>query len=113
MRMPMMLLGLLALTTPALAAPAETITLPDGVVVKMDLPGALRGNGGGSGNGDKILMCHATSAVDSNGYVVISISQQAYEAHMAHEHLNQNKDEQHRDGLYIGGLSCMTKLPPS
>lgn len=113
MRTRLTVLALLGLCSSVLAAPAETVTLPDGVVVKIDLPGYPRGNGGsyGNGNDNKVLMCHATSAVDSNGYVVVSISRQAYDAHMAHEHRNQNGDPQHRDELYFNGLTCTTRLP--
>lgn len=91
----------------ALADRPETTILPDGVVVKIDLPGYPRGNGGsyGENHPNKLLICHATSAVDGNGYVVISVSQQAYDAHMAHEHLNQN-GKQARDELYFNGLIC-------
>ena len=96
----------------ALAATPDTVTLPDGVVVKSDLPGYPRGNGGsyGENHPDKILICHATSAVDTNGFVVISVSRQAYEAHMAHEHLNQNGNKQKRDELYYNGFTC-TRAP--
>lgn len=112
MRTRLTLLAAFALITQGLAAPSSTITLPDGVIVKVDLPGYPRGNGGSYGNGnDKVLMCHATSAVDSNGYVVVSISRQAYETHLAHEHRNQNGNKQHRDELYFNGLTCTTTLP--
>lgn len=96
----------------ALAATPDIVTLSDGVVVKSDLPGYPRGNGGsyGENHPDKILICHATSAVDTNGFVVISVSRQAYEAHMAHEHLNQNSNKQKRDELYYNGFTC-TRVP--
>lgn len=92
----------------ALADRPDTVTLPDGVVVKADLPGYPRGNGGsyGENHPNKVLICHATSAVDTNGYVVISVSQQAYDAHMAHEHLNRNGNKQERDELYFNGFTC-------
>ena len=96
----------------ALADRPDTVTLPDGVVIKADLPGYPRGNGGsyGGNHPNKVLICHATSAVDTNGYVVISVSQQAYDAHMAHEHLNQNCNKQERDELYFNGFTC-TRAP--
>ncbi|PTA68561.1 hypothetical protein [Deinococcus arcticus] len=94
----------LASATPSANAP---VTLPSGVVVKDVMPGYLRGNGGSyEGHDNKVLVCHATSAVDNNAYVVISISAAALEAHLAHEHKNAGGGRQHRDALYLGSLSC-------
>ncbi|GGS01484.1 hypothetical protein [Deinococcus sedimenti] len=110
MRTSFTVLALLALTGPASAA--GTVTLPDGVVVKEDLPGYPRGNGGSfQGHDNKVLVCHATSAVDTNGYVVVSISAQAFAAHLRHEHQQQTGGKEQRDRLYFNGLTCT--LPPS
>ncbi|GHF93216.1 hypothetical protein GCM10017783_01410 [Deinococcus piscis] len=58
-----------------------------GVVVKDDLPGAGRGHPNSERQQEhKVSICHATSAVRNNGYVVVNVSQNAAEAHLRHEH---------------------------
>ncbi|WP_221091219.1 hypothetical protein [Deinococcus aquaedulcis] len=102
-----LMLGLLATASLASAGANDPVTLPSGVVVKEVMPGYLRGNGGSyEGHDNKVLVCHATSAVDNNAYVVISISVAALEAHLAHEHKNGGGQREHRDALYLGSLSC-------
>ncbi|MBZ9715888.1 hypothetical protein [Deinococcus multiflagellatus] len=107
MRRVALLLTLLAAGPLAGAQANDPVTLPSGVVVKEVLPGYLRGNGGSyEGHDNKVLVCHATSAVDNNAYVVVSISQAALDAHLAHEHQNGNGQRQHRDAIYLNGLTC-------
>lgn len=113
MKVTLVLLVSSLLLSTALAAPTGTVTLPDGVVVKDPQPGYQRGNGGsyGENHPNKVLICHATSAVDNNGYVQISVSQQAAEAHLKHEHLNQGKGKEKRDEAEFRACDSGDQLP--
>lgn len=89
--------------------PNAPVIRPDQVVVKKVLPGYERGNGGsyGENHPHKVLICHATSAVDNNGYVYISVAGQAAAAHEAHKHQQGNREGQgqgkkERDEIQLG-----------
>lgn len=89
--------------------PNAPVERPDHVVIKEVLPGYQRGNGGsyGENHPNKLLICHATSAVDNNGYVYISVARQAAAAHAEHEHQQGNREgkgqgKKDRDELQLG-----------
>ena len=98
----------LFLSTTAFAAqPNQTsVTLPDGVVVKKDLPGTLRGNPNSDkpGNNKKVYVCHATSAVKNNGYVMIHVGNPAGKAHLDHEHATPNGNGQAKKARDLVGV---------
>ena len=94
--------------------PNAPVIRPDQVVVKKVLPGYERGNGGsyGENHPNKVLICHATSAVDNNGYVYISVAGQAAAAHEAHKHQQGNREgrgqgKKERDEIQLG-QGCAT-----
>lgn len=44
------------------------------------------GNPGNQDQPHKVFVCHATSAVDNNPYVILHVSEHAADAHLRHEH---------------------------
>lgn len=96
--------SLLALSGLALAAASDQtpVTLPDGVIVKTDMPGTLMGNPHSDkpGNEKKVYICHATSAVKNNAYLMLHTGKPAGDAHLNHEHATANghgQDKKERD----------------
>ncbi|MGX9685932.1 hypothetical protein ACTQ9L_02115 [Deinococcus wulumuqiensis] len=115
-----LLLAAALVSSAALAqSPDSTVTLPEGVVVKEHLPGAPRGNpqSDKADNPKKVYICHATSAVDNNGYLIVHVGRAAADAHLKHEHATaeddghgQGKAKRDRTGRYVGP-DCADNLP--
>lgn len=106
-----------ALLSGVALAEQPTFTTPNGIVVKQDMPGAFRGNPNSDkpGNPKKTYICHATSAVDNNGFLVLHVGNPAAAAHLAHEHATAEEHGQgkaKRDGVgRIITTDCVDERP--